>query len=420
MRPLILIPFASEVHGREYYAGILEVLKSYFRKYGIDFHEEIVISYDKVETISKKYRNFIPIALILTGGTSRLVYEFVVESQLDRVFIFAHGEHNSLASAISARSKLEYEGVSTGLYYCNNPYSKECEFVIDRVMAIARTVASIIGAKVGVVADRKREESDEIFESKFDAIVDIISFDEFEKEFSEISDDMLVKTMNHIRGRIGIEKADTALKDIAKLYIALKSIVSKRKLDAITIDCFPYIVKYGVTPCIPLALLNSEGIVAGCEADLTALVGLMIARYITGKSGWIANPALFNSRHALFAHCTVALDIVDTPSIAPHFETGNPYAVSGKMIADTLTLISIDREFSIAAIAKGRIVKSGLLQYPTCRNQIMVEFDYITEEIPRYAPANHHVAMLGDHISKLVDVGYMLGMDVVEYRELVR
>ncbi|MEM4628049.1 MAG: hypothetical protein QXX37_07190, partial [Ignisphaera sp.] len=100
MRPLILIPFASEVHRREYYAGILEVLKSYFRKYGIDFHEEIVISYDKVETISKKYRNFIPIALILTGGTSRLVYEFVVESQLDRVFIFAHGEHNSLASAI--------------------------------------------------------------------------------------------------------------------------------------------------------------------------------------------------------------------------------------------------------------------------------------------------------------------------------
>lgn len=420
MRPLILIPFASEVHRKEYYAGVLEVFKSCFRKYGIDFHEEVVTSYDKVEIISKKYRNFIPIALILTGGTSRLVYEFVVESQLDRLFILSHGEHNSLASAISARSKLEYEGVSTGLYYCNNPYSKECEFVIDKVMAIARTVAGIIGAKVGVIADRKREESDEIFESKFDAIVDIISFDEIEKEISEISNDVLVKTMDYIRGRIGIEKVDTALKDISKLYIALKSIVSKRKLDAITIDCFPYIEKYGITPCIPLALLNSEGIVAGCEADLAALVGLMIARYITGKSGWIANPALFNSRHALFAHCTVALDIVDTPSIAPHFETGNPYAVSGKMIADMLTLISIDREFSIAAVAKGRIVKSGLLQYPTCRNQIMVEFDYITEEIPRYAPSNHHVAMLGDHISKLMDVGYMLGMDVVEYRELVR
>ncbi len=420
MKPLVLIPFASEVHGREYYAGVLDVFKSYFKKYGIEFHSNIVTQYDEVKDISKKYSNFIPMALILTGGTSRLVYEFIVESQTDKVFIISHSEHNSLASAISARSKLEYEGVSVGIYYCTNPYSRECEFVVDKAMSIARTVASIIGANIGVVADRGREEMDEIFESKFSATVNLIPFTEVEKEAEEVRSDIVDNVVSEVRSRIGLSSIDDSLREITKLYITLKNIVRKKKLDAITIDCFPYILKYGITPCIPLALLNSEGIVAGCEADLTALLGLMIAKCITERSGWIANSVLFNSRRAVFAHCTVALDIVDTPSIVSHFETGKPYAVTGKMLTNTATLLSIDREFSIAAIARGRIIRSGPLGYTACRNQVVIELDHSTEEIPRYAPSNHHVIMMGDYTSSLIDVGYMLGIDVVEYRELIR
>lgn len=420
MKPLVLIPFASEVHGKEYYIGIFEVFKSYFKKYGIEFHNNIVTQYSEVEDISKKYSDFIPIALILTGGTSRLVHEFVLKSQIDRLFILSHSEHNSLASAISARSKLEYEGVSVDIYYCVNPYSRECEFIVDRVMSIARIVASIIGANIGVVADREREEVDEIFESKFNATVNLIPFSEVEKEIREISDDIVDNVINEVKNRIGLSNIDDNLRKIVKLYIALKSIVRKRKLNAITIDCFPYILKYGITPCIPLALLNSEGIVAGCEADLTALLGLMIARYITGRSGWIVNSILFNSRYAVFAHCTVALDIIDSPSILPHFETGKPYAITGKILTNTVTLLSIDREFSIATIARGRIVRSGPLGYPACRNQVVIELNHSTEEIPRYAPTNHHVIIMGDYISSLIDLGYMLGMDVVEYRELIR
>lgn len=420
MKPIILIPFASEVHKREYYVGVLEVFKSYFKKYGIETHDGIVSSYNDIEAISKRYTNFIPIILVLTGGTSGIVYEFATKTQLDKVFIFSHGEHNSLASAISARGRLEYEGISVGLYYCNNPYSNECRFTVDRAMSVARTVAGVMGSSIGVIADRKREEIDEIFESKFNATINLIPFSELEKELEGISSDVIDRTIKDIKSRIKFEDVSNDLRSIAQLYIALKKVVKSRRLDAITIDCFPYIMKYGITPCIPLALLNSEGIVAGCEADLTAILGLILARYITGRSGWIGNSVLFNSRYALFAHCTVALDIVKNPIALTHFETDRPYAVSGEMIPDTVTLLSIDREFNIAAVARGRISKSGLLGYSTCRNQVMVEFDYITEEIPRYAPVNHHVIMSGDHLSEIIDVCYMLGIDVVEYRELIR
>lgn len=421
LKPLVLIPFASEVHGREYYAGILEVFRSHFKKYGIEFHSGIVTGKDEVETVSRKYSSFIPIALVLTGGTSRLVYEFTLKSNQNRVFIVSHGEHNSLASAISARSKLEYEGVTVGLYYCTNPYSRECEYTIDRAMNVAKTVASVIGANIGIVVDEKRwEEVIEVFESKFNATVNLISFSELEKETEEVSESVTNSVVAEIKNRIESAVVDDETRKIARLYAALKSVVRRRELDAIAIDCFPYILRYGITPCIPLSLLNSEGIVAGCEADLTALLGLMIARHLTGKSGWIANPVFFNSRQALFAHCTIALDIVRNPLIAPHFETGKPYAVSGTLISNTVTLLSIDQEFSIAAVSRGRVVKSGLLGYPACRNQVLVEFDYVVEDIPRYAPANHHVIMLGDRVADVMDVGYMLGIDVIEYRELVR
>uniref|UniRef100_A0A7C5YZG6 Uncharacterized protein n=1 Tax=Ignisphaera aggregans TaxID=334771 RepID=A0A7C5YZG6_9CREN len=145
----------------------------------------------------------------------------------------------------------------------------------------------------------------------------------------------------------------------------------------------------------------------------------MLAKYITGRSGWIGNSVLFNSKHAIFAHCTAALDIIENPTAISHFETGKPYAITGEMISDTVTLISINREFDFATIAKGKIIKSGLLGYAACRTQILVEFDYNIEEIPRYAPTNHHVIIVGDHTAELSDIGYMLGIDIVEYKDIM-
>uniref|UniRef100_A0A7C5YZH4 Uncharacterized protein n=1 Tax=Ignisphaera aggregans TaxID=334771 RepID=A0A7C5YZH4_9CREN len=54
MRPIVLIPFASEVHGKEYYVGVLEVFKSYFKRYGIEFHDSIVTSVNDIEVVYKK------------------------------------------------------------------------------------------------------------------------------------------------------------------------------------------------------------------------------------------------------------------------------------------------------------------------------------------------------------------------------
>ena len=79
-----------------------------------------------------------------------------------------------------------------------------------------------------------------------------------------------------------------------RLYQAVKIICEKKKLDAVTLSCFSLIEKLGTTGCLALALLNDEGIPAGCEGDLQSIFTLLIAKTLTGQAGFMANPAFIN------------------------------------------------------------------------------------------------------------------------------
>jgi len=419
MQPIIVVPFASEIHGKEYYANVLEVFRKHFGRYGIDFHSGIITSFEEAESLGKKYQEFLPIALVLTGGTSNLVFRFATSGSIDKLFIMAHSEHNSLASAISARAKLEREGIVAGLYWCEEYYSLDCETAVDKVMSVARSVAQVVGSKVAIVADRDKGEVEETFESRFDATVDIIPLEQFASMMNVASGDKVREIVLEIEKSFEFEASKQALERVARMFLAFEELV-KKGYNAISIDCFPFILKYGTTPCIPLSLLNSKGTVATCEADLQAALGMMLARALTKKSGWIGNAVSFKSNRAMLAHCTIALDLLKGKATAmQHFETSAPYAIVGEVESNVVTLVSIDRDFSVLFMERGRVVKSGLLTYGACRMQMVIEFDTPIEVVPRYAPANHHVVLVGDWIEELRDIAYMLNMDAVMYSELI-
>ncbi len=418
MKPIVVFPFASELHGREYYLNLFDVIKKKFALYGIEIYSEVITNETSALEALKSYKDFIPIAIALTGGTSRLIHTFVEHGNMERLFIFAHPEHNSLASAISARAKCERSGVLVGLYYCNNIYDSSCDYSIWRLITVARTISNIIGAKVGVVSEETDTEVEEIVKDRLAWEIERISFTELQQVIDGVDDARIQEFMEKISS-IRIEGTREPLKAIGKLYIALKDIAKSRNLNYIAIDCFPFILKYGFSPCIALAVLNAEGIVIACEADIPALIGMVIARSISKMSGWISNIVNVSGNNGIFAHCMVAMDIAKELIALNHFESGKPYGLTGKLIGNTATLISIDRDLTLMTVTRGRIKTSGPLGYPTCRTQVLVEFEYIAEEIPRLAPTNHHVFIIGDYIDVVKDVGYMLGLDVIDYRELV-
>ncbi|MEZ0290303.1 MAG: hypothetical protein ABWJ42_04360 [Sulfolobales archaeon] len=415
---VVVVPFASSIHER-YYVRALEIFRSYFSKYEIEIGS-VIAERDLAKIYAKSYVDSLPIALVLTGGVSRVIRDFVLSGGFRHVLILAHSEHNSLASAVSARARLERSGVAVSLYHCENPDSRDCEDIVDRVYRVASVVSGLNRLRIGIVSDRDKEESDVRFEKRFDSEIIFISLEDLASEMSRVDDAKLREFYEYIRERLSFEMSLEHVYTVGRLYHALKSIVLEKRLDAVSIDCFPFITRHKITPCIPLAILNSEGVVAGCEADIQALFGMILARRVSGKSGWIANIVSAKSSRVMFAHCTVSLDIARSPRALAHFETLNPYAVSGEIVGDIVTMISVDDLFDKIYVERGRIIRSGMLVDTACRTQALVEVDFNAEDMPRVAPANHHVIIPGDYTKILSDVARLLGFEVIRYRDLAR
>ena len=102
-------------------------------------------------------------------------------------------------------------------------------------------------------------------------------------------------------------------------------------LDALTLRCFDLVLQDRATGCLALAQLNDDGVTAGCEGDIPSVLGLLWARLLTGRPGWMANPARVDAGRGrlVLAHCTVPISLVTGYTLRSHFESGLGAAVQG-------------------------------------------------------------------------------------------
>ena len=406
--------FASEVHGEDYYTNALSIFKKVFDTRNVEVLEKPITNTDLAEKIAESKREYLPIITVLTGGTSSLIHRYVSRGGFNKVIILAHTEHNSIASAVSARSKIEEEGSRALLFWCEDLYGSECRDTIDKVLRIAGGILRVSSSRILVIRDSERRGYDEEFEKRFGSKISVLSIDHVLKLMSKQDLVLINEISREIESKYDFSLDRKDLGKIASLYIVMRDL--SKQHDVISIDCFPFILRAKVTPCIPLSLLNERGIIATCEADLTVIPSMILARALSGRSGWIGNIASARGNEIMFSHCTIALDIVrGRARILSHFETSLPYAVSGEIAGDVATIISFSRDFTKAAIGRGRIKRSGLLSDKTCRTQVVLEMDSDAEKIPRIAPTNHHVLILGDYLSELRDITYIYGIDATYY-----
>ncbi len=418
MPRIVLIPFASPLHGREYYAGLIDIVKKMLEGHDV-LVAEVVESVDRAAEVGKKYRDAFPIALALTGGTSRMIRRFVEAGAHERLVILAHGEHNSLPSAISARAKLEAQGMYVWLYHCTELHDPECKFVIDEMMRVSYAVANILEAKLALVGLEEKGDEVSEFETRFGGEVDVISMEEFRSLVSSVSDSEVNTFVDEVSRRLGLAPTDENLKKVGRVYAGLKKLFIDRKLMGIGIECFRYIVEEGVAPCIALAKLNEEGFVTACEADIQSLFLMLLSYYLTGSSGWMANASMFRGKKAWFAHCTASLGLLKEPKAISHFETGKPYAVTGELKHNVFTIASVSSDFSLLVTGLAKVEISGLLSMAMCRTCALVELGFDAEKLPLVAPANHHVFIPGDVRKELRVISELLGIDYADYGELV-
>ena len=408
---LNLITFASSLASRE----------SIFT----DHHtllDAIGEKYDVRYIFPEELGNTIPVGatmvLVGSGGV-----EEMVKANIDRlppyVVLIADGLKNSLAASLEILSWMRMNGRHGRVLHGPTSFIMQG---IDDYAAAHSAITRLNGKRVGVIG----KPSGWLIASNVDyasmrerwgvEMVDI-PLDEVVKgyeavtagEVQDITDEFISKA-------VGVKEPsrDEVVKAM-RLYRSVKGIVERYRLDAFTLNCFDLIPTTRTTGCVALALLNQQGIPAGCEGDEQTLLTMLAVQAATGEMTFMANPSkiLDNAAHEMvFAHCTIAPAMTDRYIVRDHYESLSGVAVEGIFDPMDMTVVKCGGK----GMERCFISKAQLLECTTnpnmCRTQLHLRLDQPLDYFLERSIGNHHVIVRGDHADRLTVILRMLGANV--------
>ena len=196
------------------------------------------------------------------------------------------------------------------------------------------------------------------------------------------------------------EPSDADMMEAAKAYLAIRKICQEEHLDAMTIRCFDIVKACGTTSCLALALLNDEGIVAGCEGDMQTLLSMFLAKRLCGEVAFMANPSQLTDKSSMLAHCTIPLTMCDETVVRTHFESGIGVAIQGLLPLTDYTLFKwggpqLDRYY----ITEAKAIETPYSNH-FCRTQITLNVN-LKPYLLQHSIGNHHVIIRGRHADEI-------------------
>ena len=184
-----------------------------------------------------------------------------------------------------------------------------------------------------------------------------------------------------------------------RLYRAIRRVVDEEHLAALTLSCFRLIDVTGTTGCLALALLNDEGIIAGCEGDLQAVFTMLATRVLTGKSSFLANPSMINARtnEVVFSHCTIGLKQTERFILRSHFETQRGIGIQGIAPTGDVTLVKCGGECLDEYYLSTGTLTENTNYINLCRTQVRVRMDTPADYFLKNPLGNHHILVHGNY-----------------------
>ena len=318
---------------------------------------------------------------IRTGGTEGIFKPLLpqlLQQSKQPFYLLTSGKSNSLAASMEILSYLNQQGITGEIIHGSATYIHHRIKVLEQVAEARRNMQ---GCRLGLIGNP----SDWLISSRFDHHI--------------------------VKERLGIELVYIPIQEllkmpnVKKIYEALKVLVEKYQLQGFTLRCFDLLTTIHDTGCMALARLNAEGIVAGCEGDVPAMLSMKIIQSLTGVSGFQANPASINPEtgEMLFAHCTIPLNMVERYEVDTHFESGIGVGIRGFMKEGPVTIFKLAGDLSRYFITEGRLVRNQA-KPDLCRTQQVIELDdkgqtryFLTQPI-----GNHHIIVPG-HLKELLE-----------------
>lgn len=80
------------------------------------------------------------------------------------------------------------------------------------------------------------------------------------------------------------DDARPCLDDVARMTVALQSLVDDYHLDGLNVKCqYELSQEYGCIACVPISTLADRGVVTGCEGDIPVSLSMLALHYLTGE-----------------------------------------------------------------------------------------------------------------------------------------
>ena len=405
--------FQNDEFVRNEYADLIQRLEN-------ECNAEIkIIGDESVETHGRASLQSLPDAfMIATGGVENLfkrIWEAIdIEMTCSPhrpkiVTMIADGRNNSLAAALEILTYLGNNGMEGRIVHGTN------DEIVSTLVEYGRT--SLQG-RIGLFG----QPSDWLIASGVDRDflrqrygIETIDIDlkRVENGIKNASKDEAEKIAQAIlkHAKAVCEPSNADMIEAAKAYLAIKRICQEERLDAMTVRCFDIVKSCGTTSCLALAMLNDEGIVAGCEGDMQTLLSMFLAKRLCGKAAFMANPSQLTDETSMLAHCTIPLTMCDETVVRSHFESGIGVAIQGLLPLTDYTLFKwggpkLDRYF----VTEAKAIETPYSNH-FCRTQITLNVN-LKPYLLQHSIGNHHVIIRGRHAD--VIKAFMQANDVSE------
>jgi len=199
-----------------------------------------------------------------------------------------------------------------------------------------------------------------------------------------------------------------------------KGLMEKADAPAITVHgCMGTIIPMSqTTACMPLSLINDEGLMAFCESDFVVIPSGILLRYISGKPSFLQDPTHPHDGVVTCAHCTAPRRMngkdFEPTEVHTHFESDYGAAPKvnmrkGQVITNLIPSFTSKKWIGFRA----KIIDHPF--FDICRSQIDIEIDGDWRKVLEDMQGFHWMICYGDYLR---EVGYALKKVGIEFQNL--
>lgn len=410
MSEVLLIPVASPLHDS---AAVRRVLDKYriCLEGCFDRAMPLLTGYNQLDDLTIE-GEVLAIVAPLTGGTEHII-ENIFEKIFDSGFILLapHPTMNSLPAALEVFSALRESGKAWII--AEWPPGLR----IKKFVRAWRTIQEIRGARVGLIGEpsqwlvySSKAAVEERLREIFHGLTSVkINLEELYCKMKEAEDHYLHHIAEEVvksvqATRVPYEEIKRAL----KVYLALRGIFEKYRLNAVSIGCFDIIKDADTTACLAASILNGEMKIVGCEGDLPALITMLLFSKLAGSSSFMGNLTWIEDDVITLAHCSAPMVILESSELDTHYESRKGVSLRGRFAKGlVVTLGRLDPLTRILRYAVGRILEHAD-EENVCRTHVSVRITGATRGFIEETIGNHYVMVPGDISEELAYVARIM------------